>query len=85
VTVTQADAQAWLERQADHYCAEGGTFTSDLPLGVTGLGVRLELSGDFSLRASLCEKFKPGPLTFYAVWLGIELTTTRQWSPRSAR
>ena len=76
LTGEAASVRAWLERQADHYM-QSGSWLSDIPLGVTDFGARggalvPHLSAD-----TLYGRFKPGPLVFYAVWRGAEITTDR--------
>jgi hypothetical protein len=81
-TEAECTVRAWLERQADHYM-EHGEFTSDMPLGVTGFGVRADLDAG-SVREGPVFSLSPiRDLTFYACWRGVELTTTRRrWTKR---
>lgn len=75
-TITQDDAQAWLERQADHYM-DGGVFTSDVLPGVTWFGVRVAASTETLIMAATLEATDVVPLEFHATWLGTELTASR--------
>jgi hypothetical protein len=79
-TITQDDAQAWLERQADRFInggIDGSPFTSDVLPGITQFGVEQELYLDSLDAPGMYEAVGPMALVFHATWLGIELTTTR--------
>lgn len=75
-TITDADAQAWLERQADHYM-NGGQFTSDALPGITSFGTRVALPRDALCAAVMYDAVGLVPIEFYVAWGGMELTTTR--------
>ena len=83
VTITEAEAQAWLERQADHF-TETGQFTSDIPLGVSQLTSAVIFSEDDIRGRGIYERFDPGPVTFWCYWHGKMLTTTRNRGARPA-
>lgn len=75
---TEADAQAWLERQADHFM-ETMEFTSDIPPGVHGLGcgVVFDADADDPRLARIYERFEPGPRSFWCHLYDALLTTER--------
>ena len=62
MTITQDDAQAWLEQQADHYMSSGGLFSSDMLLGITAYGIKVEADLGSVRSAGLYERFKPKAL-----------------------
>lgn len=76
-TEAETRVRAWLERQADYYM-DHGVFTSNMPLDVTGFGVRADLGAGSVRDAGLFNPLKVRELVFYACWLGSELTTTRR-------
>jgi hypothetical protein len=79
MTMTEADAQAWLEDMADRWLEQPG-LTPAFPLGATEVGFSSVLpeSARRSLRDGLYERFEVPALEFYVVWYGSRLTTTRQ-------
>jgi hypothetical protein len=87
VPLTEEHAKEWLERQADYYMANG-QFTSDVPPGVSQLGVYapagsgvLDLS---DLSAPLHERAALPSLGFFCTWDGKELATTRKPEGRAS-
>jgi len=80
-TITEADAQAWLERQADHFM-ESGEFTSDVLSGITRFGIRVPLSTDGLRAAAMYGYVDLMPVEFHATWAGMELTTARDRATR---
>lgn len=76
MTTTEADAQSWLERQADRFM-ETREFTSDVVPGVHRLVCEVILDAEDLRDARRYERFEPKPLTFWCYWYSLKLTTTR--------
>ena len=57
--------------------SSGGLFSSDMLLGITAYGIKVEADLGSVRSAGLYERFKPKALVFYADWFGIELSTGR--------
>lgn len=81
---TEAEAQAWLEKQADHFI-ETREFTSDLVPGVHRLVCEVILDEEDMRDVRRYERIEPKPLTFWCYWYGAKLTTTRDPATTPAR
>jgi hypothetical protein len=80
-TTAEENVRAWLERQADFYM-DYGEFTSDVPLDVTGAGVRADMDAGSVREGDLFRRSEVRELVFYAYWHDAELTTIRRRPPR---
>lgn len=81
VSVTESDAQAWLERQADHWL-ETGQYAADMFPGVIQLVCEVRLDpGEFS-DVRLAKSLPPAPIVFWCLWYGVKLTAERTFGGR---